>query len=365
MGDQHTTGTLSWNMARLTVAVFLVFTAFACASIPEFSDVEPEFVEELVQEQPPTAQAPTAQAPTVDQDKTNMNSQPDQMGDVETFKVVNKKHVAVPPEAGDEGAYRKQKEQEKQLQSVSSTESTTNSEQAAGLNAAAKVMKEQEISNARQAESHNVAEAMNYAAEMAAQYKKKVEAKSKQDMVVQKAKLEVQSQEQVVNNFRAQLRAAEHTLAVKQGHLATEEHKAVRDRYKMEHAGDIYSRAKTKAIRLDNIHKAHLRQERKNKTFEKVAERAVKNFQKKAKNTAEKPATKAAPAKPKTKTHCTNCVHLPKEYAQELGEKGSCADCDKWAKQNYCTIKKYAQFMSDYCAGSCFKKTGKCGHNPQ
>merc|ERR1712054_214640 len=80
--------------ARLTVAVFLVFTAFACASIPEmYEDVEPEFVEELVQEQAPTTQATTPQAPTVDQDKTNMNSQPDQLGDVETFKVGNQKLV--------------------------------------------------------------------------------------------------------------------------------------------------------------------------------------------------------------------------------------------------------------------------------
>lgn len=352
-------------MARLTVAVFLVFTAFACASIPEmYEDVEPEFVEELVQEQAPTTQATTPQAPTVDQDKTNMNSQPDQLGDVETFKVVNQKHVAVPPEAGDEGAYKKQKEQEKQLQSVSSHESDTNAEQSAGLKAAAKVMKEQEVSNARQAESHNVAEAMNYAAEMAARYKKKVEAKSKQDMVVQKHKLEVQSQEQVVNNFKAQLRAAEHTLEVKQGKLAQEEHKDLTARFAMEHAGDIYSRSKARAIKLDNIHKQHVASEKRNKTFEKVAEAAVKNFQKHQKSAA-KPAPKAAAEKPKPATKCTNCVHLPKEYAKELGEEGSCADCDKWAEQNYCTEKKYAQFMSDYCAGSCLKKTGKCGHNPQ
>merc|ERR1711881_401204 len=100
MGDQiPLPGTLT--MARLTVAVLLVFTAFACASIPEMYEVaEPDFVEELVQEQA----AP--QTPTVDQDKTNMNSKPDQLGDVETFKVVNKKHVAVPPEAGDENAYK-------------------------------------------------------------------------------------------------------------------------------------------------------------------------------------------------------------------------------------------------------------------
>merc|ERR1712146_45960 len=139
-----------------------------------YEDVEPEFVEELVQEQAPTTQATTPQAPTVDQDKTNMNSQPDQLGDVETFKVVNQKHVAVPPEAGDEGAYKKQKEQEKELQSVSSHESDTNAEQSAGLKAAAKVMREQEVSNARQAESHNVAEAMNYAAEMAARTRRRL-----------------------------------------------------------------------------------------------------------------------------------------------------------------------------------------------
>merc|ERR1712057_110691 len=101
----------------------------------------------------------------------------------------------------------------------------------AGLKAAARVMREQEVSNAREAESHNVAEAMNYAAEKAARYKKTVEAKSEQDMVVQKHKLEVQSQEQVVNNFRAQLRAAEHTLRVKQGNLAREEHKDLRARF--------------------------------------------------------------------------------------------------------------------------------------
>merc|ERR1711881_456214 len=356
MGDQiPLPGTLT--MARLTVAVLLVFTAFACASIPEMYEVaEPDFVEELVQEQA----AP--QTPTVDQDKTNMNSKPDQLGDVETFKVVNKKHVAVPPEAGDEGAYKKQKEQEKQLQTVSSHESNTNAEQSAGLKAAAKVMREQEVSNARQAESHNVAEAMNKAAEMAARYKKRVEAKSKQDMVVQKHKLEVQSQEQVVNNFKAQLRAAEHTLEVKQGKLAQEEHKDLTARFAMEHAGDIYSRAKARAIKLDNIHKQHVASEKRNKTFEKVAEAAVKNFQKHEKP-APKPAAKVATPKPATK--CTNCVHLPKEYAKELGEEGSCADCDKWAAQNYCTEKKYAQFMSDYCAASCLKKTGKCGNNPQ
>jgi len=203
---------------------------------------------------------------------------------------------------------------------------------------------------------------MNYAAEMAARYKKTVEAKSKEDMVVQKHKLEVQSQEQVVNNFKAQLRAAEHTLRVKQGNLAREEHKDLRARFAMEHAGDVYSRSKARAIKLDNIHKQHVASEKRNKTFEKVAETAVKNFQKHQKVAT--PKAKAAPT-PKPATKCTNCVHLPKQYAKELGEEGSCADCDKWAAQNYCTETKYAQFMSDYCAGSCLKKTGKCGHNPQ
>merc|ERR1711907_562575 len=143
-----------------------------------------------------------------------------------------------------------------------------------------------------------------------------------------------------------------------------EEHKDLTARFAMEHAGDIYSRSKARAIKLDNIHKQHVASEKRNKTFEKVAEAAVKNFQKHQKSAA-KPAPKAAAEKPKPASKCTNCVHLPKEYAKELGEEGSCADCDKWAAQNYCTEKKYAQFMSDYCAGSCLKKTGKCGHNPQ
>merc|ERR1711998_781936 len=178
---------------------------------------------------------------------------------------------------------------EKSLRINSSTAGTTNAEQAAGLKAAAKIMHREEVSNERQAESHKVAEAMNYAAEMAAEYKTKVELKSKADMVVKKAQLEVQSQQQVVNNFKKQLRAAEATLRAKQGILASDEHKDLQARFQMEHAGDVYARSKAKAIGIDNQHKQHVEQERKNKTFAKVAENAVKNFKKKHAKKKKKP----------------------------------------------------------------------------
>merc|ERR1712054_249869 len=325
-------------MARfITVAaVLLVFTAFACAeftSIPEFSQQEPELMDELVQEQV----AP--EAPVVSQSKVT-KPLPNQEDDVETFKVVNKKHVAVPPQAGDKEEYKKQKNTEKSLRMNSSAAGTTNAEQAAGLKAAANIMHREEVDNERQAESHKVAEAMNYAAEMAADYKTMVELKSKADMVVKKAQLEVQSQEQVVNNFNKQLQC----------------------RFKMEHAGDVYARAKAKAIGIDNEHKQHVEQERKNKTFAKVAENAVKNFKKK--HAKKKKPVKKKPAK-QPKTACNNCVTLPKAYKEDFGEEGSCADCPKWAKKGYCLHKNFGKFMSDYCARSCKRITGKCGNAPQ
>jgi len=267
-----------------------------------------------------------------------------------------------PPQAGDKEEYKKQKITEKSLRMDSSAAGTTNAEQAAGLKAAANIMHKEEVSNERQAESHKVAESMNYAAERAAAYKTMVELKSKADMVVKKAQLEVQSQEQVVNNFKKQLRAAEATLRAKQGILASAQHKQLQARFKMEHAGDVYARAKAKAIGIDNEHKQHVEQERKNKTFAKVAENAVKNFKKK--HAKKKKPVKKKPAK-QPKTACNNCVTLPKAYKEDFGEEGSCADCPKWAKKGYCLHKKFGKFMSQYCSLSCKSITGKCGNAPQ
>merc|ERR1712072_869813 len=190
---------------------------------------------------------------------------------------------------------------------------------------------------------------------MAAVYKNMVQKKSKADMVVKKAQLEVESQQQVVDNFKKQLRAAEETLRAKQGILATAQHNQLQARFKMEHAGDVYARAKAKAIGIDNQHKQHVQQERKNKTFAKVAENAVKNFKKKHPEKA-KPVKRKVKKQPKTE--CENCTTLPEAYKKDFGEEGSCADCPKWADKGYCTDAKFGKFMAQYCAFSCRPKIG-------
>merc|ERR1711959_376414 len=105
-----------------------------------------------------------------------------------------------------------------------------------------------------------------------------------------------------------------------------------------------------------------------NKQYEKVAESAVTAFAKKKAVHKAKPGKKKKAPKKKKKTACKNCVELPKQYSKmtnKHGEKGSCADCDDWAGQGYCTNETYKAFMANYCALSCLPKTGKCGNNPQ
>merc|ERR1712159_308636 len=170
---------------------------------------------------------------------------------------------------------------------------------------------------------------MNRAAQLAAFYKKKVAFKAQCDLEVKKAQLEVQAQQQVVENFKKQLREAERVLRAKQAALVKKQSEDLQAKYKMEKAGENYRRAKTEAIRADNAEKEREHKERLNKQYQKVAEKAVTDF---AKST--KAPKKAAPKKEKA---------APNKH----GEKGSCADCGDWAAQGYCTSKKFGAFMAN------------------
>merc|ERR1719353_1465665 len=301
---------------RATVAALLIFSALAYSAVPEFSeDVEPLFEDELVQEQLPSE---AAADPPVNGDGDGKHYM---------FQPVDRAEVKVPAQAGNERAYRKE------------------------------------------ADNHLVAQDMNRAAQLAAFYKKKVAFKAQCDLEVKKAQLEVQAQQQVVENFKKQLREAERVLRAKQAALVKKQSEDLQAKYKMEKAGENYRRAKTEAIRADKAEKEREHKERLNKQYQKVAEKAVTDFAKstKAPKKAAPKKEKAAPKKPH-KTKCLNCVKLPKQYSKmtnKHGEKGSCADCGDWAAQGYCTSKKFGAFMANYCALSCLPKTGKCGNNPQ
>jgi len=345
---------------RATVAALLIFSALAYGAVPEFSeDVAPMYEDELVQEEALPSEA--AARPPVNGDGDGKHYM---------FQPVDRAEVKVPAQAGNERAYRKEADNQRNQKDASHGQAVTDDERAAGLEAAKKVMQQHRATEQKEADKHLVAEDMNKAAQLAAFYKKKVAFKAQCDLEVKKAELEVKAQQQVVENFQKQLREAERVLRAKQAALVKRQSEDLQAKYKMEKAGNNYRRAKTEAIRADNAEKEREHKERLNKQYQKVAEKAVTDFAKKSAAPAPAPAKapkkKAAPKKPHTKCH--NCVKLPKQYSKmtnKHGEKGSCADCGDWAGQGYCTNKTYKAFMANYCALSCLPKTGKCGNNPQ
>merc|ERR1712205_224971 len=324
------------------------FSALAYGAVPEFSeDVAPMYEDELVQEEALPSEA--AARPPVNGDGDGKHYM---------FQPVDRAEVKVPAQAGNERAYRKEADNQRNQKDASHGQAVTDDERAAGLEAAKKVMQQHRATEQKEADKHLVAEDMNKAAQLAAFYKKKVAYKAQEDLEVKKAQLEVKAQQQVTENFKKQLREAERVLRAKQSALVKEQSKDLQAKYKMEKAGEHYRRSKTEAIRADNAEKEREHKERLNKQYQKVAERAVTDFAKKT----------AAPKPKKKKTACHNCVELPKEYSKmknKHGEKGSCADCGDWAGQGYCTNDTYKAFMANYCAASCLSKTGKCGNNPQ
>jgi len=344
---------------RATVAALLIFSALAYGAVPEFSeDVAPMYEDELVQEEALPSEA--AARPPVNGDGDGKHYM---------FQPVDRAEVKVPAQAGNERAYRKEADNQRNQKDASHGQAVTDDERAAGLEAAKKVMQQHRATEQKEADKHLVAQDMNRAAQLAAFYKKKVAFKAQCDLEVKKAQLEVQAQQQVVENFKKQLREAERVLRAKQAALVKKQSEDLQAKYKMEKAGENYRRAKTEAIRADNAEKEREHKERLNKQYQKVAEKAVTDFAKstKAPKKAAPKKEKAAPKKPH-KTKCLNCVKLPKQYSKmtnKHGEKGSCADCGDWAAQGYCTSKKFGAFMANYCALSCLPKTGKCGNNPQ
>merc|ERR1712205_246227 len=330
------------------------FSALAYGAVPEFSeDVAPMYEDELVQEEALPSEA--AARPPVNGDGDGKHYM---------FQPVDRAEVKVPAQAGNERAYRKEADNQRNQKDASHGQAVTDDERAAGLEAAKKVMQQHRATEQKEADKHLVAQDMNRAAQLAAFYKKKVAFKAQCDLEVKKAQLEVQAQRQVVENFKKQLREAERVLRAKQAALVKKQSEDLQAKYKMEKAGENYRRAKAEAIRADNAEKEREHKERLNKQYQKVAERAVTDF---AKSTKAPKKEKAAPKKPH-KTKCLNCVKLPKQYSKmtnKHGEKGSCADCGDWAAQGYCTSKKFGAFMANYCALSCLPKTGKCGNNPQ
>merc|ERR1712205_205328 len=323
------------------------FSALAYGAVPEFSeDVAPMYEDELVQEEALPSEA--AARPPVNGDGDGKHYM---------FQPVDRAEVKVPAQAGNERAYRKEADNQRNQKDASHGQAVTDDERAAGLEAAKKVMQQHRATEQKEADKHLVAQDMNRAAQLAAFYKKKVAFKAQCDLEVKKAQLEVQAQRQVVENFKKQLREAERVLRAKQAALVKKQSEDLQAKYKMEKAGENYRRAKTEAIRADNAEKEREHKERLNKQYQKVAEKAVTDFAKstKAPKKAAPKKEKAAPKKPH-KTKCLNCVKLPKQYSKmtnKHGEKGSC------------TSKKFGAFMANYCALSCLPKTGKCGNNPQ
>merc|ERR1711959_194229 len=275
MGDSP----LREKTMRATVAALLIFSALAYSAVPEFSeDVEPLFEDELVQEQLPSE---AAADPPVNGDGDGKHYM---------FQPVDRAEVKVPAQAGNERAYRKEADNQRNQKDASHGQAVTDDERAAGLEAAKKVMQQHRATEQKEADKHLVAQDMNRAAQLAAFYKKKVAFKAQCDLEVKKAQLEVQAQQQVVENFKKQLREAERVLRGKQSNLVKRQQEDLQAKYKMEKAGNNYRHAKTKAIRADNAEKEREHKERENKQYEKVAESAVTAFAKK----------KAAP-KPKKK----------------------------------------------------------------
>merc|ERR1711959_28472 len=309
MGDSP----LREKTMRATVAALLIFSALAYSAVPEFSeDVEPLFEDELVQEQLPSE---AAADPPVNGDGDGKHYM---------FQPVDRAEVKVPAQAGNERAYRKEADNQRNQKDASHGQAVTDDERAAGLEAAKKVMQQHRATEQKEADKHLVAQDMNRAAQLAAFYKKKVAFKAQ-------CQLEVQAQQQVVENFKKQLREAERVLRAKQAALVKKPSEDLQAKYKMEKAGENYRRAKTEAIRADNAEKEREHKERLNKQYQKVAEKAVTDFAKstKAPKKAAPKKEKAAPKKPH-KTKCLNCVKLPKQYSKmtnKHGEKGSCADC--------------------------------------
>merc|ERR1719316_1493373 len=81
---------------------------------------------------------------------------------------------------------------------------------------------------------------MNYAAELAAIYKKKVQAHANAKLMVKKAKLVVEAQVQIVKHFREQLKAAQKVLRKKQSKYTKAQEVALTAKYNMEKAMNDY-----------------------------------------------------------------------------------------------------------------------------
>merc|ERR1711907_177558 len=338
------------KMARLVVAALFVCALaygsdFDEAIVPEYNDVEPSFQEDEVFVQA-TPEVPAHLVNPVE-DKH-----------VEVKKIVDQPYVAVPKEAGDEDAYRTEKANQHSQEQASNSASITDAERSAGLKAASDIMRKRQQLKKEEALKHQVAYRMNYAAELAAIYKKKVQAHANAKLMVKKAKLVVEAQVQIVKHFREQLKAAQKVLRKKQSKYTKAQEVALTAKYNMEKAMNDYRTARKKAISADNAEKEREREKRDTKAFKKVAEEAVVKAA--AAATAPKKAKKAKKAK-KVEVACADCTTLPKAYKGKKGPKGTCADCPTWAKSGFCTNHQYSAFMGDYCKKSCQKyKGGKC-----
>jgi len=344
-------------MVRLVVAALCVCalaygSEFDEAFVPESTGVEPIFQEEAL-----------VQVPAVP-----VHGDAVKRGSVEIHSVVLKPMAKVPPQAGDENAYSTEAKNQKSQEQTSNAISITKAESSAGLKAASAIMRKQQAVAKQQALKHEVAYSMNVAAKDAAKYKTAVQGLANAKLVVRKAVLVVKAQQQIVKNFEKQLAAARAELRKKESTLTADRLLETKARWRMEKAGNIYTAAKAKAIRLDNAEKQREQEKRDTKAYMKVAANAVEKaaLAHKAAFQAKKRVVKKVIKHIKRihsklkKKKCHDCTKLPKEYKKGMKLKGSCADCSSWAKQGFCTKKRYSAFMGDYCKGSCQKVTGKC-----
>jgi len=342
-------------MVRLVVAALCVCalaygSEFDEAFVPESPEVEPIFQEEAL-----------VQVPSVP-----LRGDAVKRGTVEIHSVVLKKMAKVPPQAGDQNAYSTEAKNQKSQEQTSNAISITKAESSAGLTAASAIMRKEQAVAKQQALKHQVAYSMNIAAKDAAKYKTAVQGLANAKLVVRKEVLVVKAQQQIVKNFEKQLAAARAELRKKESTLTADRLLETKSRWRMEKAGNIYTAAKAKAIRLDNAEKQREQEKRDTKAYMKVAANAVEKAAlahrmalKKVKKVVKKVVKKHNKPK-KKKNKCHDCTKLPKQYHKGSKLKGSCADCSSWAKQGFCTKKRYKAFMGDYCKGSCQKVTGKC-----
>merc|ERR1712072_1236969 len=151
-------------------------------------------------------------------------------------------------------------------------------------------------------------------------YKTAVQGLANAKLVVRKEVLVVKAQQQIVKNFEKQLAAARAELRKKESTLTADRLLETKSRWRMEKAGNIYTAAKAKAIRLDNAEKQREQEKRDTKAYMKVAANAVEKAAlahrmalKKVKKVVKKVVKKHNKPK-KKKNKCHDCTKLPKQY---------------------------------------------------